>query len=48
MTVTGESDVVGVRLTSSLARALYPTLAAVQLLERLLQLYRLRAQAHLA
>ncbi len=39
VTDTGEGDVVGVRLTSNLAKALYPSLAAIQLLERLLQLY---------
>ncbi len=42
-TKTSESDVLGVRLTSSRARALYPNLAAVQLLERLLRLYARRA-----
>ena len=32
MTETGESDVVGARLTSNLAKARYPSLAAVHLL----------------
>jgi len=36
---TKDSEIVEVRFTSNLMKALYPTLAAVQLLERLLQLY---------
>lgn len=44
---TGENDVVGVQLTSNLAKALYPPLAAVQLLERLLHLYERRSGAML-
>ncbi len=47
VTDTGEGDVVGVRLTSNLAKALYPSLAAIQLLERLLRLYEQRAGAPL-
>jgi hypothetical protein len=43
VTETGEGDVVGVRLTSNLAKALYPSLAAIQLLERLLRLYEQRS-----
>lgn len=47
VTDTCEGDVVGVRLTSNLAKALYPSLAAVQLLERLLRVYEQRAGAPL-
>lgn len=43
VTDSGEGDIVGVRLTSTLAKALYPNLAAVHLLERLLRLYQLRS-----
>ena len=43
VTETGEGDVVGVRLTSNLAKALYPSLAAIHLLERLLRLYEQRS-----
>ncbi len=43
VTQTDESDILGVRLTSSLMKALYPSLAAVHLLERLLRLYEQRA-----
>jgi hypothetical protein len=47
VTDTGESDVVGVRLTSNLAKALYPSLAAIHLLERLLRLYEQRSGSSL-
>lgn len=47
VTDTGEGDVVGVRLTSNLAKALYPSLAAIQLLDRLLRVYELPARAPL-
>ena len=45
---TGESDVFTVRLTGSLGLTLYPTLAAMHLLERLLCLYDVRSRVHLA
>lgn len=48
VTDTSEPDVVGVQLTSSASKALYPTLAGVHLLERLLQLYQQRSGAALA
>lgn len=47
VTDTGNGDVVGVSLTSNLAKALYPSLAAIHLLERLLQLYEQRSAAPL-
>lgn len=43
-----DTDVVNVRMTSSLGTALYPNLAALQLLERFLRLYEKRAQYQLA
>jgi len=42
------SDIVNVRMTSSLGTALYPNLAALQLLERFLQLYEQRANCQRA
>ncbi|MEV0794500.1 hypothetical protein [Kribbella sp. NPDC050459] len=42
------ANIVNVRLTSDLMRALYPALAALQLLERFLRLYAERSGCHLA
>lgn len=42
------SNIVNVQMTSSMGMALYPNLAALQLLERFLRLYQKRAASHLA
>jgi hypothetical protein len=42
-----ETDALNVRLTNDLSRALYPTLAAMRLLEKLLRLYQARSGASL-
>lgn len=47
-TDTDDPEVQHVRLTSDLGRALYPSLAALQLLEQLLRLYRERSAVRLA
>lgn len=41
------SNIVNVQMTSSMGMALYPNLAALQLLERFLRLYETRAASHL-
>ena len=45
---TESDNIVNVRLSSDLSRSLYPTLAAMQLLERFLRLYQARANYVLA
>jgi hypothetical protein len=44
---TGEADVLGIRLTSNASKALYPVLAAMHLLQRLLRVYQQRSGAPL-